>query len=337
MLVADPATPATVLDRLPAKKVGCRSKNFGDAASGSAVVVRVLACSRGRRAPVAAPLPPPTVQPPARRGQRARAPRSKPDALHGVALRTRTIVPRPAPTSPRRAEPSRSPISSKPALPMYATSAPGATSANVFPSTGRKCRPRPSISICASGAHHARRRSDVSRLPKRVDVGHAALDAIAARRTSGGSSSTSAAAAGRPPPAARPPPGGPPSARRRRGRERSGSPARAGTRPRRCGRSAAARRAASESTPLSGPMKKQPPAATTTSARAPPTPGSTTATWIVPRGNSGAACASATAPAATSCGGDAVGDVDQPRVRRQRQHHPLHGSNVAVARSRSRW
>ena len=35
----------------------------------------------------------------------------------------------------------------------------------------------------------------------------------------------------------------------------------------------------------------------------PPTPGSTTATWMVPGGNSGAACASATAPAATSRAG----------------------------------
>src|SRR4051812_45784921 len=61
--------------------------------------------------------------------------------------------------------------------------------------------------------------------------------------------------------------------------------------------------AARDSKPLSGPTKSCPAAATTSAARAPPTPGSTTATWIVPGGNSGAACASATAPATTSCGG----------------------------------
>ena len=136
-----------------------------------------------------------------------------------------------------------------------------------------------------------------------IDMGHAPLDAVTDLAHERGIAARPASArAGRRPPRTRPPRGDPPSARRRPGRERWGSPARAGSRPHRCGRPAAARAATSESTPLSGPTKNEPPDATTTSARAPPTPGSTTATWIVPRGNSGAACARAIAPPAMSCG-----------------------------------
>ena len=53
--------------------------------------------------------------------------------------------------------------------------------------------------------------------------------------------------------------------------------------------------------------------------------------WIVPGGNSGAACASADGARGDVLRGNPVRDVDQLRRRRERQHHALHRARIAVA------
>src|SRR5581483_5689385 len=122
--------------------------------------------------------------------QRAERPRAEPPArpIHEL-LRKRTGLPRPAPVE-AAAEPSRSPTSSQPELPMYATSSPGATSANVFPNAGRNVPSRPVISICAPDQTSSAD-SDVRRFPKRSTWVTRPSTRSPTWRTSGGSSSTS--------------------------------------------------------------------------------------------------------------------------------------------------
>ena len=88
--------------------------------------------------------------------------------------------------------------------------------------------------------------------------------------------------------------------------------------------------AASESRPLSGPTRSAASVSTQSARRALPTPGSTTATWTVPRGKPRHRVAQHERAGEHVLRRDAVRHVDHRHARRARRDHALHDADQGI-------